>query len=94
VYERGYWPKEGPRRDPRRGKRGASENRVRYIDMKTQMEIARHRLFDTKELGAKDIKLFPGTNRDTSAEQMAEQVNKAVAQIVSGDFDVVDQECD
>lgn len=64
------------------------------IDMKTQMEIAKHRLFDARELGAKDIKLFPGTNRDSSPEQMAEQVNKAIAQIVSGDFDVVDQDCD
>lgn len=62
--------------------------------MKTQMEVAKHRLFDDKELGAKDIKLFPGTSRDSTSEKMAEQVNKAVSQIVAGDFDVVDQEAD
>jgi hypothetical protein len=59
--------------------------------MKTQMEIAKHRLFDKSELDAKDVKLFPGIRRDTTPEQMAEQVNKGIAQIVSGDFDVVDE---
>jgi hypothetical protein len=60
--------------------------------MKTQMEIAKHRLFDKNELNARDIKLYPGTRRDATPEQMAEQVNKAIAQIVSGDYDVVDEQ--
>jgi len=59
--------------------------------MKTQMEIARHRLFDEEELNARNIKLYPGTDRNATPDQMAEQVNKAIAQIVSGDFDVVDE---
>jgi hypothetical protein len=60
-------------------------------EMKTQMDIAKHRLFDKEELNASDIKLYPGIRRDAKPEQMAEQVNKAIAQIVSGDFEVVDQ---
>jgi hypothetical protein len=62
------------------------------LKMKTQMEIAKHRLFDKEELDASDIKLFPGVRRDATPAQMAEQVNKAIAQIVSGDFDVVDEQ--
>jgi len=39
-------------------------------------------------LPAKD----PGSTRETSAEEFAEQINKAISQIEAGDFDVVDLE--
>ena len=55
------------------------------------MEIAKHRLFDKEELNARDIKLYPGVKRTATPDQMAEQVNKAIAQIVAGDFDVVEE---
>jgi len=63
--------------------------------MGTQVELATSRLFDKDALAATNIKLYPGTNRDTGAEQFAEQLNKAISQIEAGDFDVVDlEECD
>lgn len=58
--------------------------------MNSQLEIAKHRLFDQSGLFAADFKLFPGSNRDASKEAMAEQINKAIAQIEAGDFDEVD----
>jgi hypothetical protein len=54
------------------------------------MELAKHRLFDQSQLAANDIKLFPGSNREATPEQMAEQVNRAIAQIASGDFETVE----
>lgn len=59
--------------------------------MQTQLEIAKHRLFDKEALGATDIKLFPGSNRDATPEQVAEQINKAIAQIEAGDYELVEQ---
>ncbi|MBI4182568.1 MAG: hypothetical protein HY521_01065 [Proteobacteria bacterium] len=59
--------------------------------MKAQMELATKRLFSTEGLAVNNVKLFPGSNRDTTPEQMAEQINKAISQIDSGDFDLVDQ---
>ncbi len=58
--------------------------------MNTHLEIAKHRLYDKGALDAADIKLFPGSSRDASKEQMAEQITKAIAQIEAGDFDEVD----
>ncbi|MBF0562888.1 MAG: hypothetical protein HQL37_12920 [Alphaproteobacteria bacterium] len=51
------------------------------------MELAKRRLFDTEGLQAGNVKLFPGSNRDATAEQMAQQVNMAIAQIEAGDYD-------
>lgn len=62
--------------------------------MKTNMEVAKHRLFDKEGLDVSDIKLFPGSNRDATPEQMAEQINKAIAQIESGTAEEVDQFAD
>lgn len=55
------------------------------------MELATKRLFNTEGLDVNNVKLSPGSNRDTTPEQMAEQINKAISQIDSGDFDLVDQ---
>jgi hypothetical protein len=62
--------------------------------MNTHLEIAKHRLFSKGALDAADIKLFPGSSRDASKEQMAEQIVKAIAQIEAGDFDEVDTSTD
>jgi hypothetical protein len=60
------------------------------IKMKTQLELAKHRLFDPDALNAANIKLFPGSSRDATPEQFAEQINKALAQIEAGDFELID----
>lgn len=59
--------------------------------MGVQMELAKKRLFGADSLQVTNVKLFPGSNRDVTAEQMAEQVNKAIAQIEVGDYDMVEQ---
>lgn len=58
--------------------------------MTDQLEIAKHRLFDTAGLRATNVKLFPGSNRDTTKAQVAEQITKAIAQVEAGDFEEVD----
>lgn len=52
--------------------------------MATQMEMAKNRLFSDKGIAAKNVKLFPGSLRDVTAEQVAEQVNSALSQIEAG----------
>jgi len=58
--------------------------------MTDQLEIAKHRLFDAAGLRASNVKLFPGSNRDTTKTEVAEQITKVIAQIEAGDFDEVD----
>lgn len=59
--------------------------------MRTQVDLAKNRLFDEGALNADNVKLFPGSTRDVSSELMAEQVNKALSQIESGDFDLIEE---
>lgn len=57
--------------------------------MGQHLELAKKRLFDKESMAVTNLKLFPGSNRDTTADQFAEQINKAISQIESGDFDEV-----
>jgi len=59
--------------------------------MGTQLELAKNLLFTAEGLHASNLKLFPGTNRDATVDQIAEQVNKAIAQIEAGDYVLVEQ---
>lgn len=59
--------------------------------MNAQIALAKHRLFADGGLDAQNVKLFPGTSRDVTAEQLAEQFNKAISQMESGDFDNIDE---
>lgn len=53
--------------------------------MATQMEMAKNRLFSDKGIAAKNVKLFPGSLRELTAEQIAEQINLALSQIEAGE---------
>ena len=57
--------------------------------MNSQVKLAQKRLFDADALAASNFKLFPGSNRETSAEQFADQINKALSQIEVDDFEAV-----
>ena len=59
--------------------------------MQTQTERAKQKLYSAGTLEVDNIKLFPGSSRDVTAEQMAEQINKALAQIEAGDYELVEQ---
>jgi len=54
--------------------------------MSTQIELATKRLFGANGIGARNIKFFPGTSRDITAEQLATELNKAISQIEAGAF--------
>jgi len=60
--------------------------------MDNQMEIAKHQLFAADELNVSDVKLYPGTSRDTTSHQMAEEVNKVIAQMVSGNYTLMEDD--
>lgn len=56
----------------------------------SELDTVSNRLFDKDSLNVSNIKMFPGSSRDTTAEQFAEQINKMVSQIEAGDFEFVD----
>ncbi len=58
--------------------------------MQTQLEAAKQMLFGEGGLDVDNVKLYPGTERDVTPEQVAGQVNQALSQIASGDFEVMD----
>ncbi|MDP1568171.1 MAG: hypothetical protein Q8L91_18200 [Polaromonas sp.] len=51
-----------------------------------QIEIAKGRLFDADAMRVSNLKLFPGTKREATAEQFAEQINKALSHLEADDF--------
>lgn len=59
--------------------------------METNLELAKKQLFGNGSLSVSDVKLFPGSNRDATPDQMAEQVSKVIAQIESGEFELVEE---
>lgn len=59
--------------------------------MVSQLEVAKNRLFEKESLGALNVKFFPGNSRDVSPEQFAEQFNKVISQIETGDYDEVSE---
>ena len=58
--------------------------------MGQKLEMAKKRLFDGEALEATNVKLFPGSSRDTTPEQFAEELNKAISQIEAGEFEEID----
>lgn len=58
--------------------------------MSTQVERAKGQLFGESAMGVQNLKLFPGSSREVSSEQMAEQINQALASIAAGNFEFVD----
>lgn len=57
--------------------------------MSQNTELATGRLYGANALGVKNIKLFPGSSRDTTAEQIAEQIQKSLSRLEAGDFEEV-----
>lgn len=57
-----------------------------------ELALASKRLFDAESLNASNFKMFPGSSRDTTAEQFSLQINKVISQIEAGDFDIVDMD--
>lgn len=53
------------------------------------IELAKERLFAPDALACGNVKLFPGSSRDASPGQLAEQINRSLSQIEAGDFDLV-----
>lgn len=66
-----------------------SEKAMEQI-MNTELTKAKETLFGPAGLGVSNFKLYPGTSRETTAEDIAKEINQAVAQIASGDFDALD----
>lgn len=62
--------------------------------MNQQLELAQKRLFGdgTGSLDTKNIKLYPGSNRDIVPEKFAEEINKSISRISAGDFEIIDLE--
>lgn len=58
--------------------------------MNSQLNLAKNRLFDSDALDLINFKIFPGTNRDVTIEQFAEQINISLSRIEAGDFEVVE----
>ncbi len=57
--------------------------------MGTQIELAAKRLFDPDALNATNFKMFPGSSRDITGEQIAHEINKAISSVEAGKFEVV-----
>lgn len=51
--------------------------------MTTNMKHAQELVFG--ELGASNFKMFPGSNREVAAEEIARQVSTSIEQIASGE---------
>lgn len=57
---------------------------------KSELEQAKAVLFDEDGLRASNFKLFPGTNREVTSEQMAGEINQSLGRIALGNFEAVD----
>ena len=65
-------------------------NVSRGSKMSQNIEFLQKRIFDKDSLAATNFKMFPGSNRDVTAEQFAEEINKSLSRLEAGDFEVLD----
>ena len=57
--------------------------------MTTQLQLAKEKLFGETGLRVSNFKVFPGNARDTSAEQVAQELVDSLARVESGKYTVV-----
>jgi len=69
-----------------RGEREGQPDRT----MANELELAKYTLFDSQALGANNVKLFPGSSREITPHAIAEQVNRSIADILAGNFELLD----
>ncbi len=53
--------------------------------MSSQIERAKNALFSSEDVKTRNVKFFLGSARDVTAEQLADQLNRADAQVRNGD---------
>ncbi|MDO8418090.1 MAG: hypothetical protein Q7S87_18050 [Agitococcus sp.] len=54
----------------------------------SHIAIVTNRLFGPHSLRVSNLKFTPGSNREITAEQVAEELTKSLARIEAGDFEV------
>lgn len=55
--------------------------------MTTNIETARNLLFSESGLRASNFKLYPGTSREVTADQVAEEIVRSINTIAAGDYE-------
>ena len=58
--------------------------------MSSQIELAKNRLYGEHGLGATNIKLYLGTDRDVTPEEIAGEINRALNDLEAGKIDFKD----
>lgn len=54
--------------------------------MGIHLELLKTRLFD---MDVNIISIFPGSDKDATTEQIAEEMNRSLSQIAAGDYELV-----
>lgn len=57
--------------------------------MSAHLQKTKETLFGEGGVCASNFKMFPGSNRDATAEQVAQELNLAFDRLKAGDFEVV-----
>jgi hypothetical protein len=57
--------------------------------MSTNMQRAQDLLFGKDGLGATNFKMYPGTNREASSDEIAEEIANAIEKIAEGQATIV-----
>ncbi len=55
--------------------------------MSTYVESAKELLFGVNGLRASNIKLYPGTSREVTADEAAAEIIKTIEAVIEGDFE-------
>jgi len=61
--------------------------------MQTQMDLAKQALFGQDGLRVSNVKLFPGSAREVTPEDMSAQVNSVISALTEGDYEDI-TDCD
>jgi hypothetical protein len=59
----------------------------------TNLKRAQATLFGNDGLRATNFKMFPGESRNSTADQIAAEIDAVIQRISDGDFDIVDDDC-
>lgn len=58
--------------------------------MSEQLDKAKEMLFGNDALRATNFKLFPGTSREATSDEIAAQISNSIAEIEAGEAEIID----
>ncbi len=57
--------------------------------MPSELDLLKKQLYGDSSVRARNVGVFPGSNPNVTAEDIAREINKSIEEIGNGDFEII-----